>query len=113
MAHLSKIAGADRDYGGKWLEGDDWRPNESHGTGRIANVIDIKSSPSNVPTRRRVRLYREIDGTLLRETWSDAKTGAYSFDWLDINARYTVIAYDYEHNYRAVVADNLTPEPMP
>jgi len=26
---------------------------------------------------------------------------------------YTVLSYDHEHNYRAVAADNITPEVLP
>ena len=50
---------------------------------------------------------------LIREVWSDATTGAYSFPWINETWRYTVITYDYEHNYRAVIADNILPELMP
>jgi hypothetical protein len=60
--------------------------------------------------RRKVRLHREVDGLALRETWSAASTGAYVFT--DINPAYTyyVVSFDYVQNYRAVVADNLTPD---
>jgi len=111
MTHL--LIESRSSLGGRWIRGDDFRENQGHGAGRIADVVDIKGSPSNFPTRRRVRLYRDRDGMYLRETWSDAETGAYSFDWIDVNDRYTVIAYDHEHKHRAVIADNLTPEPMP
>ena len=50
---------------------------------------------------------------MVRETWSHAATGAYTFT--DINPAYTyhAIAFDYARNYRAVIADNLTPEVAP
>lgn len=82
------------------------------GAGRIAGTTKIKGTP-NVAVRRRVRLLRERDGMMIRETWSDPVTGAYSFDNIDENYQYTVISFDHDHNHRAVIADNLTPELMP
>ena len=83
------------------------------GTGTIYSIVGTvkeKNTPIDTPLRRRVRLYRENDGLLLRETWSNAATGEYRFDDVPLAQRYTVIAYDHLHNYRAVIADNLTPE---
>lgn len=81
--------------------------------GRIDGTVKRKSDPSNIPLARRVRLYRDIDGMLIAETWSDATTGYYKFDYIEANWTYTVIAFDYEHNYRAVLGDNLTPVLIP
>ena len=36
----------------------------------------------------------------------------YVFDRIDPTLRYTVLSYDHTNAYRAVVADNLVPEPM-
>lgn len=83
------------------------------GKGRIFGTVDRKGTPANVPLRRRVRLHRDLDGVAIRETWSDATTGEFSFAGIDQAQRYTTIAYDYEHNFRAVAADNLTPEVQP
>ena len=82
------------------------------GKGFIPGTVEEKATP-NIPLRRRVRLHRDVDGMMVRETWSDAVTGAYTFT--DINPAYTyhAIAFDYARNYRAVVADNLTPEVAP
>ncbi len=82
------------------------------GNGRVSGTTKVKGSP-NVAVRRRVRLLRERDGMMIRETWSDPVTGAYSFDYINENYQYTVISYDHDHNHRAVIADNLTPEMMP
>lgn len=79
------------------------------GAGRIAGTVAEKATP-NTPLHRRVRLHRDVDGLCVRETWSDAATGAYEFTGIDPAQRYTAIAYDYAHNHRAVAADNLTPE---
>ena len=84
---------------------------EFGGFGRIAGTVKEDGTP-DVPVKRRVRLHREQDGLLVREVWSHPTTGAYSFDHIDTTKRYTVITYDYEHDYRAVIADNITPEAM-
>lgn len=82
------------------------------GAGVITGTVEEKAIP-NIPLRRRVRLHRDVDGLMVRETWSDATTGAYTFTDINPAYKYTAIAYDYAHNYRAVVADNLTPEVAP
>lgn len=83
------------------------------GIGRVRGTVKRKDQPANVPLKRRVRLVRERDGLVLREAWSDAVTGEYDFQYIDELQTWTVIAYDYEHNHRAVAADNLTPEVLP
>lgn len=82
------------------------------GPGRITGTVEEKATP-NLPLRRRVRLHRDVDGLCVRETWSDAATGAYEFTDINPAYRYTAIAYDYAHNHRAVAADNLRPEVLP
>ncbi|MGO4608429.1 SPRY domain-containing protein [Variovorax sp. 2RAF20] len=77
------------------------------GIGRVKGTTKDKGTP-NVPVSERVRLYREPDGLLIREVWSTPGTGAYSFDYVDELQAYTVISYDHDKNFRAVVADNLT-----
>jgi hypothetical protein len=79
------------------------------GNGRIYGTVKIKGVP-NLPVSRRVRLFRELDGLCLAETWSNAVTGEYEFLGFDPTYRYTVLTYDYQQNFRAVVADNLIPE---
>ncbi|MFT7722228.1 MAG: LamG domain-containing protein [Roseateles sp.] len=80
------------------------------GRGVVVGTVKEKSSPANVPLHRKVWLLRERDGIVIREAWSDAATGSYAFTSVDERERYTVIAFDHEHNYRAVIADNLIAE---
>ena len=80
---------------------------EALGVGRIVGTVKEDGSP-DVPVRRKVRCVRERDGLLVRETWSAEVTGAYQFDDLDETEAYIVYSLDYKHNYRAVIADNLT-----
>lgn len=82
------------------------------GIGTVYGTTEIKGTP-NVPVRARVRLIRERDGLVYRETWGDPVTGAYRFDNVDELETYTVIAYHPTSDKRAVVADNLVPEVMP
>ena len=86
---------------------------EHGGRGSIPGTVKRDADPTDLPLRRRVRLHREADGMLVRETWSDATTGDYLFTDINPALKYTVISYDHEHNYRAVVADNITPEVLP
>lgn len=83
------------------------------GRGLLVGTVKEKALPSNLPLRRRTWLIRERDAQIIRETWSHAVTGAYAFSGIDERERYTVMAYDHEHDHRAVVADNLLPELMP
>lgn len=82
------------------------------GNGRIVGTTKEKGTP-NVPLRRRVFCLDAETATCVADTWSDATTGAYVFNDLDMNRKYTVFSYDHTGAYRGVIADNLTPEAMP
>lgn len=82
------------------------------GNGQIVGTVTIKGTP-NTPVRRRVRLYREIDGVCVGEQWSDATTGAYSFLGFDRTITYTVLAYDGPRVFKATLADGVIPEIIP
>ena len=79
------------------------------GRGYLPGTVKKKDTPANVPLHRRVWLLRERDAVVIRETWSDAVTGAYVFTGLDETQRYSVISYDHTLDKRAVIANNLTP----
>lgn len=79
-----------------------------NGTGSISGNVDLVGSP-NTPVARRVRLHASGTGELVRQTLSDAATGAYAFTGIDASQSYYVIALDHLHNYNAVVKDNVTP----
>lgn len=79
------------------------------GAGTITGTVKIKGSP-DYATHRRVRLYRDRDGVCVGQTWSNPVTGDYAFTDLDPAERYTALAHDHEHNFRATVADNLLPD---
>jgi hypothetical protein len=82
------------------------------GVGRISGTVKEDGTP-DFPVWRRVRLIRESDGLVVRQQWSHPVTGAYQFDFVDELQRYTVLSYDHNHNFRAVDADNLTPDLIP
>jgi hypothetical protein len=88
------------------------RDMQAGGRGVISGTVKVKGTP-NFAVHRKVWLLRESDAQVIRETWSDATTGAYTFSGVDERQRYTVITYDHLHNFRAVIADNLTPDLMP
>jgi hypothetical protein len=82
------------------------------GMGRIDGTTKIKGTP-DAPVSRKVRLFDVRTGLIIRETWSDPVTGAYAFTGLDPARDYLALAHDHTRQYNAVVADRLTPEPMP
>jgi hypothetical protein len=45
----------------------------------ISGTTKNTGTPTNVPVRRRVRLHDQPTGRALREVWSDALTGAWTF----------------------------------
>lgn len=79
------------------------------GNGKIYGTVKQKSTPSNIPLKRRVVLYDRQTNIQLRETWSDPVTGNYSFEYLDTTKDFFVIAFDYTSTYKAVVADSVYP----
>jgi len=78
---------------------------------RVYGVVTL--SPA-VPLRRRVRLHDQRSGRFIRETWSDATTGAYSFDCIRGGAGqlYYVTTFDHTGEKQAVIADGVVPEAM-
>ena len=85
---------------------------EFKGRGRITGTVAEKALPANTPLHRLVRLHREPDGALVQATWSDATTGNYTFNGVRPDRKYFVTSFDYSGTYRAVIADNLTPDPL-
>lgn len=79
------------------------------GAGVIVGTVKEKGQPDQ-PLVRQVLLYSENTRLLVAETWS-AADGSYRFESIDPNQRYTVVSYDHTRQYRAVIADNLMPEP--
>ena len=86
------------------------------GAGFVAGTVKErpKGAPegSEVPVWRRVRLYDERQGACIAETWSNATTGAYRFDCIDMGRIYTVLSYDHTGVFAAVVASGVIPQEM-
>lgn len=74
-------------------------------------AIDVAGDAPDTPVRRRVRLLDQASGALMRETWSDASTGAYTFDHVRPGA-VIVMTEDHTGVYNAVVSDAVQPVPM-
>ena len=81
------------------------------GSYRITGTTKNTGTPP-VPVGRLVRLHDQRSGEIVRQLWSDATTGAYSFDNIRSGVFY-VVSFDHTNTFAAVIADNLTPEPMP
>ena len=80
------------------------------GIGIVYGTVAEKHLPANTPWRRRVLLLDERSRIVIRETWSDATTGAYEFRGVKAGVPYTVVSYDHTGAYRAVIADAQLPE---
>ncbi len=76
--------------------------------GRVRGNVLLFSGITNVPVSRRVCLIRERDMSMVMQQWSDRATGVYDFQYVEEGEAYTVIAHDYTHDKRAVIADGLT-----
>lgn len=81
------------------------------GSYRITGTTKNTGTPP-VPVGRLVRLHDQKTGEIVRQVWSDATTGAYSFTGLRLTTYY-VVGFDHTGAFGGVIADNLTPEPMP
>jgi len=79
------------------------------GVGQVVGTV--KNTPAT-PVHRRVLLIEEATRAVIRETWSEAATGAYTFGRIAMNTTYTVVSYDHTQAFRAVVADRVVPELM-
>lgn len=76
------------------------------GTGVITGTIKMQDTPEDTPLRRRVQLIDQRTNVVVSETWS-TMAGDYQFKGLDTTRQWTVIAFDYKKQLRAVVSDNL------
>ncbi|MDZ4282824.1 MAG: hypothetical protein U1C04_18920 [Hydrogenophaga sp.] len=83
-----------------------------YGKYRISGTTKTIGLPLNLPVRRRVRLHRQITGRPVREVWSDAATGSYSFDNLPPDIYY-VAAFDHTGLYGGVIETDVVAELMP
>ena len=75
------------------------------GPGQITGTT--KNTPAT-PVRRRVRLHEQSSGRIVRETWSDATTGAYTFHNLRLT-KYYITYFDHTNQYQAIVVADVTP----
>lgn len=80
------------------------------GDRRVAGTvaIDMPGDAPDTPVHRRVRLYDKASGALMRETWSDATTGAYEFRGVRAGP-VIVMAEDYNKVFNVVASDNVLP----
>jgi hypothetical protein len=81
------------------------------GAYRINGTVKVDGSP-DTPVARKVVLFDQVGLRPLQDTFSNATTGEYEFTHL-ANKPHMVMAFDHTNNFRAVVADRVTPEPMP
>lgn len=79
---------------------------------RVRGTTKLRAGLAEVARQSIVVLMDEVAGIAVRRQVSNATTGAYSFDNIRGDIRYTVVAYDPEGSLNAVIADNIQAEPM-
>jgi hypothetical protein len=92
-----------------------WRDIHFGGHGVIAGTVKEKATQNQAMNQalvRRVQLISTHTNLLVAETWS-SPDGSYWFERIDTRQRYTVVSFDHERHYRAVIADDLSPAVMP
>lgn len=72
----------------------------------------VNVGPPEVPVSRRFRLVEERGGTLIREVWSDPVTGAWAFDHIRRDVKYSVLGYDHTGYYNGWLRTGVTADPM-
>lgn len=82
------------------------------GAYRIPPGTVKKDGTPDVPVRRRVRLVDQATGRFIRETWSEAVTGAYAFNYIAPGV-YTVYALDHTGENGGTIETDILAEPMP
>ena len=87
------------------------RDMEFGGRASIVGDVGIKGAGGAPDTmvKSRVRLLRQRDGLLARETWSNPATGAFAFDGLDESQQFIALAEDSSGVYAPVAADRRVP----
>lgn len=75
------------------------------GPGVISGILELDA----VPARRRVCIHLESDGVRMRDGYSSAIDGTFSFDLLPADRPYTVIAYDDSGTYAALIWNGVLP----
>jgi hypothetical protein len=78
------------------------------GAYRVTGTTKVKGTP-DLAVSCRVRLHDQLSGRVVREVWSTAGTGAYSFKRIRMGTFY-VISLDHTGAFRAVIADGQIPE---
>ena len=89
-----------------------FRDTEFGGRASITGDVGIKGTggAADVMVRSRVRLLRQRDGLLARETWSDPVTGKFAFRGISEHQQFIALAEDKDGNFAPVAADRRVPE---
>lgn len=72
----------------------------------------VNVGPPEAPVARRFRLVDERSGALVREVWSDATTGAWAFDYIRRDLKYTVLGYDHTGYYNGWIRTGVSADPI-
>lgn len=86
---------------------------EMGGNGRVYGDTGIKGDPADTMIKSRVRLYRQRDGKLARQQWSQSNTGTFDFRGMRVGEDFFAVAEHPDGSFRMVAADRLRAEVMP
>jgi hypothetical protein len=81
------------------------------GTYNISGTVKVEAGAVDTPVYRRVRLHDQPTGRLLREVWSAAGTGAWTFEGIRAGV-FFVMTRDHTGVYNGeIVTDIVVPAP--
>ena len=79
------------------------------GKGKLAGTLpDAIVTVAGAAARRRVVVLDRHTRKIVAQTWS-AEDGSWRVDYLTTAKQFTVIAFDHENQFNAVIRDNITP----
>lgn len=81
------------------------------GAGKVSGTVMVDATP-DYPVWRRIRLFCERDGRLVREVWSDPVSGVYTFDCISLALTYTVVAYDHTGYFNGQIRTGVIADPI-
>lgn len=77
----------------------------------ISGTTKVEAGAVDTPVRRRVRLHDQPTGRILREVWSEAGTGAWTFEAIRAGL-YFVPTFDHTGAYNGeITTDVVVPTP--
>ena len=78
------------------------------GTGFLAGKDPAVVTVAGAPAARKIQVREKATHTLVEQVVSGTD-GAWRVEFLSVNRRYYVVAFDHEQQFNAVIRDNIKP----